>query len=289
MNIALFSMSSRIAIAIAAVVLVLATLIAVKRGRARLGAIVGVGALAAIGALAGEALVALTVRLAAPAATDFNEYRWVFLSPYGRWGLYIGIAVVAAIVLLSWRSSRGASVWRDPRRSARGCGDRRDGRVPRARGRAPSGRARAESHRGADRRQQVDVARGERAGSDAHRARAPADREFAVDAARVGARPQDRLLHVRRDRQRDEPGRTRRRSSTRPVDADPQRPRVRAQPLRGPRPRRHHPDLRRRRDRQLRRGFRRRRGARLLAVARHPRAHRVGGARLASRMSRSRA
>ena len=112
MNIVLFSMSARIAIAIAAVVLGLATLIAVKRGRARFGAIVGIGVLAAIGALAGEGLVALTVKLAAPAATDFNEYRWVFLSPYGRWGLYIGLGAVGAIVALSWRASRGSSAWR---------------------------------------------------------------------------------------------------------------------------------------------------------------------------------
>lgn len=112
MNIALFSMNVRIAVAIAAAVLLVATLIAVRRGHGRAGAVLGVGALAAIGALAGEGLVALTVRLAAPAATDFNEYRWVFLSPYGRWGLYIGLAAVAAIVALSWRASTGASVWR---------------------------------------------------------------------------------------------------------------------------------------------------------------------------------
>ena len=112
MNIVLFSMNTRIAIAIAALLLVVAALIAVKRGRGRLGAMFGVGALGAVGALIGEALVALTVWLAAPAATDFNEYRWVFLSPYGRWGLYISVIVVAAIVLLSWRASRGSSAWR---------------------------------------------------------------------------------------------------------------------------------------------------------------------------------
>ena len=71
MNIALFSSSSRIAIAIAAVLLVVAALIAVKRGQARAGAVFGVGALAALGALAGEGLVALTVWLAAPEAADF--------------------------------------------------------------------------------------------------------------------------------------------------------------------------------------------------------------------------
>src|SRR5690349_1131989 len=112
MNIALFSMSMRIALAVAGVVLAIAMLVAVKRGRPRVGAVLGVGALAALGALAGEGLVALTVRLAAPATADFNEYRWVFLSPYGRWGLYIGMLVVGAIVALSWRSSRGAGAWR---------------------------------------------------------------------------------------------------------------------------------------------------------------------------------
>jgi uncharacterized membrane protein len=117
MNIVLFSMTSRIAIAIAALVLVIATVIAAKRDKSRgrserVATMLGVGALAAIGALVGEGLVAVTVRLAAPAATDFNEYRWVFLSPYGRWGFYVGLVVVGVIVLLSWRSSRGSSAWR---------------------------------------------------------------------------------------------------------------------------------------------------------------------------------
>ncbi|HUS32891.1 MAG TPA: glutamine amidotransferase, partial [Kofleriaceae bacterium] len=43
---------------------------------------------------------------------DFNEYRWVFLSPYGRWGFYVGLVIVSAIVLLAWRASRGSSTWR---------------------------------------------------------------------------------------------------------------------------------------------------------------------------------
>ena len=81
MNIVLFSSPMRLrARDRRRVVLVVAT-VAVARGRARAGAVLGVGAIAALGALAGEALVALTVRLAAPGAADFNEYRWVFLSP----------------------------------------------------------------------------------------------------------------------------------------------------------------------------------------------------------------
>ncbi|HTL34554.1 MAG TPA: glutamine amidotransferase [Kofleriaceae bacterium] len=112
MNIVLFSATLRLGLAIAGAVLLLATIISVKRGRARLGTMFGVGALAALGALAGEALVALTVRIAAPGTADFNEYRWVFLSPYGRWGFYIGLVIVSAIVVLAWRASRGSSVWR---------------------------------------------------------------------------------------------------------------------------------------------------------------------------------
>jgi uncharacterized membrane protein len=112
MNIVLFSATLRLGLAIGGAVLLIATIIAVKRGRGRLGTVLGVGALAALGALAGEALVALTVRIAAPGTADFNEYRWVFLSPYGRWGFYVGLVIVSGIVVLSWRASRGASTWR---------------------------------------------------------------------------------------------------------------------------------------------------------------------------------
>jgi uncharacterized membrane protein len=111
-SIALFSQTLRIALASIGVLLLLATLIAVKRDRAGLGALFGVGALAALGALAGEGLVALTVRIAAPSAADFNEYRWVFLSPWGRLGLMLGGLAVVAIGVLAWRASRGVTPWR---------------------------------------------------------------------------------------------------------------------------------------------------------------------------------
>ncbi len=45
-----------------------------------------------------EQATALIVRGEAPAAVDFNEYRWVFLSPWGRGAL--AIAVIAAAVTL---------------------------------------------------------------------------------------------------------------------------------------------------------------------------------------------
>jgi uncharacterized membrane protein len=111
-NIVLFSTLVRISLAAAAAVLIIATIVAVRRGRGGLGALLGVAALLAGGALAAEALIALTVRLAAPTATDFNEYRWVFLAPWGRLGLALGAVAVAGIVALSWRATRGANAWR---------------------------------------------------------------------------------------------------------------------------------------------------------------------------------
>jgi uncharacterized membrane protein len=112
MNIVLFSTLVRVSLAAAAVALIVATIVAVRRGHGGLGALLGVAALLSGGALAAEALVALTVRLAAPKAADFNEYRWVFLAPWGRIGLALGAAAVAGIVALAWRASRGASAWR---------------------------------------------------------------------------------------------------------------------------------------------------------------------------------
>ena len=112
MNIVLFSTLVRAALAAAAVLLIIATVVAVRRGHGGLGALLGVAALLSGGALAAEALVALTVRLAAPGAADFNEYRWVFLAPWGRIGLALGGATVFGIVALAWRATQGANAWR---------------------------------------------------------------------------------------------------------------------------------------------------------------------------------
>jgi len=111
-NIVLFSTNVRYGLAIAAVVLLIATIFAVRLGRSRAGVVFGVGALAAGGALAAEALVALTVWLAAPSTAEFNEYRWVILAPWGRLGLALGAVTVLAIIALSWRASRGVSTLR---------------------------------------------------------------------------------------------------------------------------------------------------------------------------------
>jgi uncharacterized membrane protein len=112
MSIVLFTPLMRVSLAAAAALLIIATIVAVRRGYGGLGALLGVSALIAGGALAAEALIALTVRIAAPGAADFNEYRWVFLAPWGRPGLALGAAAVAGIVALSWRASRGAHAWR---------------------------------------------------------------------------------------------------------------------------------------------------------------------------------
>ena len=112
MKIALFTPELRYALAAAALVLGALAIVAIRRGWARMGAMLGTTAIAALGALAGEGLVALTVRLAAPRQADFNDYRWVFLSPWGRLGLALGGLAVIAIVGLSWRASAGAPAWR---------------------------------------------------------------------------------------------------------------------------------------------------------------------------------
>src|SRR5215475_7409742 len=105
MSIVLFNPLIRVSLAVTAVLLIIATIVAVRRGYGGLGALLGVSALIGGGALAAEALIALTVKIAAPGAADFNEYRWVFLAPWGRPGLALGAVAVAGIVALSWRAS----------------------------------------------------------------------------------------------------------------------------------------------------------------------------------------
>ncbi len=112
MSITLFSSLVRSILVGVAAVLALVTLIAVKRGRTRIGLAAGVGAFGAVGALIAEGLVALTVKLAAPGASDFNEHRWVMLAPWGRIGLALGGVAVFAIVGLAWRASRNAGTVR---------------------------------------------------------------------------------------------------------------------------------------------------------------------------------
>lgn len=110
MKIAVLSSNMRIGLAFAAVASVVAALLVARRERWRASApVFGVAAIAAIGALVLEMMIAVAVRISAPTQVDFNQYRWVLLSPWGRLGLWLGAGAVLTIVALSWRASRGTS------------------------------------------------------------------------------------------------------------------------------------------------------------------------------------
>jgi len=98
----------RVALVAAAVGALIVALVLRRRGaRAPATAALCV-VLAAVGALAAEGLVALAVRMAAPATAEFNEHRWVLLAPRRHRGLWLGGAAVLAIAVLAWRATRGS-------------------------------------------------------------------------------------------------------------------------------------------------------------------------------------
>lgn len=109
MTVALFDPRVRWLLAAVAVVGLALAAIARRRGAPRLVTIGLCATFGALGVLAAEAMVALTVRLAAPGSAQFNEHRWVLLAPWRRRGLWFGSIAVIAIALLSWRASRGAT------------------------------------------------------------------------------------------------------------------------------------------------------------------------------------
>src|SRR5688572_22163089 len=112
MTIELLDDRLRYGLAIAAVVLFGLGALGSRLGRRSAASALLVAAVGCVGVLAAEGLVALTVRLAAPRSADFNEFRWVFLAPWGRVGVWLGIGAVALIGALGWWSTRTLGSWR---------------------------------------------------------------------------------------------------------------------------------------------------------------------------------
>ncbi len=74
-------------------------------GRPRVKLTITILAILAASAFVVDRMIALLVTHAAPPTADFNQYEWVTLAPWHRTGLYLGLAAVVAVVLLSWRAS----------------------------------------------------------------------------------------------------------------------------------------------------------------------------------------
>jgi uncharacterized membrane protein len=105
----LFTVQTRIALLVAGGVLAVTAVALARRRHPRAAAFGGALAVAALGAVGVEALVAAVIDWAAPAASDFNEHRWVLLSPWRQTGLALGGAAVVAVIALAWRSTRGVA------------------------------------------------------------------------------------------------------------------------------------------------------------------------------------
>jgi uncharacterized membrane protein len=104
-----FDGTTRIALLVLAAVLGVAAYVLAKNKHGAPAALGGAIAIACAGAVAVEAGVALVIQWAAPEASDFNEYRWVLLSPWRHAGLALGALAIVAIIWLAWRSTRAVS------------------------------------------------------------------------------------------------------------------------------------------------------------------------------------
>jgi uncharacterized membrane protein len=104
-----FHPTTRVALLVIAALLGLAAVYLARHRRPGRAAAVGALAVGAAGAVGVEAVLGMVVEWAAPAPVDFNEYRWVLLSPWRRPGLVLGALAVVAIVVLGWRGSRGVA------------------------------------------------------------------------------------------------------------------------------------------------------------------------------------
>lgn len=105
----LLSVSERVAVLAGAAILAgLAFLLGRRPGAARWVVWATLGAVALAGVAAAELTVALALAAAAPASADFNEYRWVLMAPWGRLGLFFGVAAAAVASALGWWTSKRA-------------------------------------------------------------------------------------------------------------------------------------------------------------------------------------
>jgi uncharacterized membrane protein len=96
---------ARLGLAIAAIALgALAVLLRRRRAGERWLVLAAAGAIVAVAILAAERLVAFAA-LGEAGDADFNEWRWVLLSPWGRVAILLGLAAAVAAVVLSWRGT----------------------------------------------------------------------------------------------------------------------------------------------------------------------------------------
>jgi uncharacterized membrane protein len=114
MTIQLLAGDVRIALTLAGVALLaIAFVLRWRRVAAPLVVLAAAAGMVALGAVLGERLAVFVAGRAAPDTTDYNEYRWIVLAPWGRLGLALGCGAAALVVALGWRASaRIEAPWR---------------------------------------------------------------------------------------------------------------------------------------------------------------------------------
>ncbi|MEZ4365785.1 MAG: glutamine amidotransferase [Kofleriaceae bacterium] len=112
MRFVLLTTGSRAALLALAVALALLALGLVRRQRPSAAVLAGASAVLALAVVVVEAMIAWSLGWWAPSGATFNEYRWVLLSPWGRFAVAAAALTVLAIIGLAWRSTRGAPPWR---------------------------------------------------------------------------------------------------------------------------------------------------------------------------------
>ncbi|MBI4511919.1 MAG: hypothetical protein HY698_19960 [Deltaproteobacteria bacterium] len=108
-EIALFSWKVRgTLMALAGLLVLLVVVLRLRRAKGYLLAWATAGMLLGLAVLGGERVVALLVTSVAPEDAQFNEWRWVLLSPWGWLGISLGATACMATVVLAFVGTRGA-------------------------------------------------------------------------------------------------------------------------------------------------------------------------------------